>query len=106
MADKVTWTGASGTQYVYSVYSLNTNWNDVPGNYIFARQVTGGWTAIYIGETESFKRRPLGPGHEAWDCARRHHMTHVHARTNTGGTAARRREETDLLANRNPPCNG
>ena len=58
---KVTWYGRSRTGYTYTVYSMNTNWNDVPGNYIFARQTSNDWSALYIGETVSFKNRPLGP---------------------------------------------
>ena len=62
------------------------------------------WTAIYIGETESFKNR-LGGHHEKWDRALRYGMTHVHAHTGSTSRDVRRREEADLLAIRNPPCN-
>lgn len=106
MAVEVTWYGRSGTGYTYTVYAPDGNWNDVPGNYIFARTTPGGWEAIYIGETDSFKNRPMGPGHAKWDCAKRHRVTHIHAHTNNGGQAARRGEEADLLASRNPACNG
>ncbi len=100
----VTWVGRSDTHYVYEVYSPSGNWNDVAGNYIFARQEPdGGWTALYIGETSSFRDR--FSSHERWPCATRHGATHVHAHVNTGATA-RRAEETDLIAAGIPPCNG
>ena len=97
------WQGASGKLYSYTIYSLNTQWNDVPGNYIFAKQVPGGWQPLYIGETQSFKTRI--PNHEKWPCVRRYGVTHIHAHRNDGGTAARKAEETDLLARFDPPCN-
>ena len=79
-----------------------------PGNYIFAKTISTKdgpkWTAIYIGETESFKNR-LGGHHEKWDRALRYGMTHVHAHTGSTSRDVRRREEADLLAIRNPPCN-
>lgn len=106
MADKVEWRGASGATYEYTVFPLNTDWNDVAGNYIFAKIVDGRWHAIYIGETSSLKDRPLGPGHDDWECGQRNGMTHIHARTNTGGQVVRRSEEADLIANYRPPCNG
>ena len=34
MADTCIWTGASGKKYEYKIFSLDGNWNDVPGNYI------------------------------------------------------------------------
>ena len=108
MAEKVTWHGKSGTGYTYNVYGLGPGWNDVPGNYIFAKTISTKdgrkWTAIYIGETESFKKR-LGGHHEKWERALRYGMTHVHAHTGSTSKDVRMREEADLLAIRNPPCN-
>ena len=108
MADKSTWYGKSGTGYTYNVYDLGPGWNDVPGNYIFAKTISTKdgpkWTAIYIGETDSFKNR-LGGDHEKWDRALRYGMTHVHAHTGSTSRDVRRREEADLLAICNPPCN-
>ena len=101
--EKATWKGASGRTYTYWVHSLNTNWKAVPGNYIFAKRSGHGWIAIYIGETDNLAERL--PNHEKWDCARRHGVTHLHAHENTGGAAARRAEEADLIENYDPPCN-
>ena len=99
---KVTWQGKSGKGYSYQVYNLNTDWNDAPGNYIFAKKVPAGWAPIYIGETTSFKKRI--PGHEKWPCVRRYGATHIHAHTNADAKA-RKDEEKDLLARFDPPCN-
>ena len=102
-AQKQMWTGKSRKTYEYTVYGLTTeSWNDVPGNYIFAKKLTGGWNAVYIGETESFKDRI--PNHEKWECAKRNGATHIHAHNNNNETA-RTAEETDLRHAFNPPCN-
>ena len=67
MADKCKWTGASGKEYVYEIHSIGDTWNDVPGNYIFAKETSPHhWEAIYIGETESFKDRI--PDHNELPC--------------------------------------
>jgi len=101
---EVFWKGVSGNTYRYIVYGLDTRWNDVPGNYIFAKWTGSRWVAVYIGETESFLQRL--PDHEKIACARRNGATHIHAHVNNGGRDARRREESDLVAAHNPPCNG
>jgi hypothetical protein len=100
---EIFWKGLSGRTYRYSVFGLDTRWNDVPGNYIFARWSGGRWEAVYIGETESFLQRL--PNHEKWPCARRNGVTHVHAHVSNEGLVSRRAEEADLIASDNPPCN-
>ena len=103
MADKCIWTGASGKKYEYEIYPIDTNWNDVPGNYIFARESSSRtWQAIYIGQTESFKDRL--PNHNELPCIRRNGGTHVHAHVNRD-SRARLEEEGDLLANNKTACN-
>ena len=99
-----TWTGKTGTWYHYEVYNILSPWNDVPGNYIFARQTLHGWVAVYIGETESLKSR-LTPYHHKMQCALRSGMTHIHAHRNDAGADARRWEERDILAGNPTPCN-
>ncbi len=104
MADQCKWVGASGKEYLYTIYQMNTSWNDVPGNYIFAKETTPhNWEAVYIGETESFKDRL--PNHEALPCVRSNGGTHIHARTNSN-SQARLAEEKDLLDSHKTPCNG
>ena len=102
--EKVTWYGNSGKGYTYWVHSTDTNWKDEPANYVFAKVVNGKWSAIYIGETNSLKDR-IGSQHEKWQCGKNNGMTHVHAHTSSSSKAVRTEEESDLLANRNPPCN-
>ena len=105
---KVNWQGTSGTVYPYDVFQLNTSWNDVPGNYIFAkRNSSGNWVPLYIGETVSLKNRltPLS-GHENWPCASRNGATHIHAHSSSPSLATRRSEESDLISRFQPACNG
>jgi len=98
----VTWTGRTGQRYVYEVLNMNTNWNKVAGNYIFASRNGASWHAIYIGQTNNFAERL--PGHEALGCATRNGATHIHAHVN-GNEAARIQEEQDLIEGHNPTCN-
>ena len=103
MADKCNWTGASGKTYEYEIFLIGINWNDVAGNYIFAKQSSPGrWESIYIGETESFKDRL--PNHNELPCIRRNGGTHIHAHVNSN-SRARLDEEADLLASGKTPCN-
>lgn len=105
MADKCKWTGASGKEYIYEIYLIEgTTWNDVKGNYIFAKESKPqNWEALYIGETESFKDRI--PNHNELPCIQLNKGTHVHVRINYD-SQARLAEEKDLLANHTTPCNG
>ena len=103
MADTCIWIGASGKKYEYTVYSIGREWNDVPGNYIFAKVVSNKWSPVYIGETESFKDRL--PNHNELPCIRSNGGTHIHAHTNRS-SQARLNEEADLLRNYTTPCNG
>ncbi len=104
MANKCKWTGASGTEYMYEMYPIKgTTWNNVPGNYIFARESKpNNWEPIYIGQTESFKDRI--PDHDKLPCVQRNNGTHVHVHVNHN-TEARLAEEKDLLASCTTPCN-
>ncbi len=103
MADKCTWTGASGKEYLYNIYTMDTDWNDVAGNYIFAKETSPHkWDAVYIGETESFKDRL--PNHNELPCVKRNGGTHIHAHTNQD-SQARLAEEADIIATGRPPCN-
>ena len=105
---KVNWQGKSGRTYEYDVYPLNTTWNDVPGNYIFAKESTQrGWAPLYVGETGSLKDR-LTPvsNHENWPCAKLNGATHVLAHVSNPDSRVRRAEESDLIGFYLPPCNG
>ena len=101
---KQNWQGASGQSYEYEVLSFSANWNDVPGNYIFAKQMNNTWEPVYIGETSSLKDR-ITTSHEKYPCVFSHGFTHVHAHGSNSSQVIRRQEETDLLNRFNPPCN-
>jgi len=104
MPETCVWTGASGKKYEYKIHTIDADWNDVPGNYIFAKETSQrNWEAVYIGETESFKDRL--PNHNELPCIRRNGGTHIHAHVNQD-SQARLDEESDLLANIQTPCNG
>jgi len=103
MANQCKWVGQSGKEYIYDIYSMNTDWNDTPGNYIFAKETSPhNWEAVYIGETESFKGRI--PNHNQLIYIGQHGGTHVHAHINSD-SKARLAEEQDLLASHKTPCN-
>ncbi len=108
MTRYVTLTGLTGNKYQYEAYDVNSTWNSVPGNYVFAAQggqtiLTESWGPIYIGETVDFSTRI--PGHEKWVTARLKGATHVLAHVNRGGIEARQAEERDLVRAYNPPLN-
>ena len=104
MANTCNWTGPSGKVYSYEIHPIDTTWNDVPGNYIFAKESSPRrWDAVYIGQTLSLKDRLFY--HEALPCIRRNGGTHTHIHVNRD-SQARLDEESDLLANYTTPCNG
>jgi hypothetical protein len=74
MSDNVTW-----LTHEFTVYTANTNWNDIGGVYIFAGvNAQNKWEAKYIGIADSFKNRL--PNHERWAEAQRAGATHIHAK--------------------------
>jgi hypothetical protein len=100
----IMWPGASGKEYKYWIHSINTSFKDSPGNYIFSKETSRGyWTPIYIGETDSLKKRLSN--HEKMPCVKRYGGTHIHAHTSSSDEKVRRAEESDLLAKWDPPCN-
>lgn len=101
--DTCNWTGSSGKVYSYEMYLIDQGWNDVPGNYIFAKETTRGrWTALYVGQTESLSDRL--PNHNKRPSAIRNGATHIHAHVNRD-VDARLTEEADLIKALQPPCN-
>ena len=100
----VSWGGYDFTSYDPE----QTNWNDVPGVYIFAGTSADGrwWQAKYVGQTTSFETR-LGLGninHERWPEAIRQGATHIHARV-VQNEIERRSLESMLIESYNPPLN-
>lgn len=104
MNGRALWYGEDGTPYEYKVFDLETPWNDVPGNYIFAKFTGSSWKPLYIGETTSLKVR-LTTNHHQWPCAQSHGVTHIHAHTSSKSLTSRRNEEMNLIRQHNPPCN-
>ena len=85
----ISWKGYNFTSYNPD----NTDWNEVPGIYIFAGLSSDRrwWAPKYIGRTLSFKDR-LGSGkitHERWPQAKSLGATHVHARVEHDETQCR-----------------
>jgi hypothetical protein len=100
----IMWPGSSGKKYKYLIYHINTLFEDLPGNYIFAKETSiGRWIPIYIGETDSLHDRLSN--HEKMPCIKHHGGTHVHIHTSSVDEESRRAEESELIANWNPPCN-
>ncbi|OGW36545.1 MAG: hypothetical protein A2010_07890 [Nitrospirae bacterium GWD2_57_9] len=103
-AAKSNWPGMSGKQYTFEIYPIGTTFNEVPGNYIFAKQVRpGSWQSCYIGQAENLKNRLAD--HEKQTCAIRNGATHIHAHVNYGGEQTRGIEERDLILLHQPCCN-
>ena len=100
----VSWGGYDFTSYD----PTQTNWNDVPGVYIFAGTSADGrwWRAMYVGQTSSFRTRlgPANSSHERWQEARRQGASHVHARV-VQNEIERRSLESMLIETYNPPMN-
>jgi hypothetical protein len=98
------WTGESGTSYQYQIFPIGSAFGSRPGNYIFAAESSPGrWLPSFIGQTSDLDRRVASD--EKHVCVFAHGATHVHIRLAAATEDARRREEQDLIARWNPPCN-
>ncbi len=101
----IEWTGASGRSYRYWIYLPGTQFDAKPGNYCFAKEVSPGqYVPLYFGQTIDLSERL--DSHHKMGCARLRGLTHIMAKVNEGGEAARLREEADLIARWKPACNG
>ncbi len=100
----VSWPGQSGKEYSYEIYDLNTSFQPLPGNYIYAGQAEDGtWVPIYIAQTRDLHQRL--EGHVRLDDAMQNGATHLHAHYCQAGQAARCSEERDLILRWQPVCN-
>jgi len=100
----VNWPGQSGKGYQYTVYSLDTAFQALPGLYIYAGQAEdGSWVPIYIAQTRDLHQRL--EGHVRMEDAIAHGATHLHAHYCSAGQAARCTEEHDLILCWRPVCN-
>ena len=97
----VAWAG-----HTYHVYPIGTPLVDEPGNYVWAKEnpLTGRLQALYAGEAESLANR-VTSSHERFPCVQRNGGTHITARINGSGRAARLVEEKEVRDLYDPPCN-
>ena len=102
----------AGREFKVHDYNTTTDWPDVSGVYVFAKRVWIGlglgqgnpmdWKSLYVGETESFKNRPLA-NHEKWPAAVKLGATHIHIRHE--GTITRKALELKLRDELKPRLN-
>jgi predicted GIY-YIG superfamily endonuclease len=98
------WTGESGTDYLYQIYSLDAEFRPLPGNYLYAMQTEDGlWVPIYIAQTRDLHQRL--EGHVRTSDAIANGATHLHAHYCAAGQATRCNEERDLIKRWQPVCN-
>ena len=101
------WPGITGEQYKYYIYPIGISVDSVPGNYIFAREVSPQtWTAVYVGETNNLDE--LLTDHnvsEKISEIRRYGATHIHIHNHGFDVNSRRREVLNISHRCHPPCN-
>lgn len=103
----VTFFGESGTEYQFTVYSADTEFNNIGAVYIFCKvsiddELNFILVPLYIGETGKLGDRIAN--HEKWDCVNREGCQFICVK------AISRREvrldvETDLRHKYTTPCN-
>ena len=77
-SETLTLSDRNGNNYDFEVYPTGTQFNAVQGVYVFTKRDNNlRHQILYVGETESFKDRPLGWGHEKWGSATRAGVTHI-----------------------------
>ena len=93
----------AGNEYTFEVYPKETQFNDVAGVYVFTKRDDSNreHSILYIGQTDSFKKRPLNWPHHKYGAATRKGMTHICVLQ----TSNRERIENKLIENYNPPLN-
>ncbi len=101
--DRITVTGASGTQYEFEVYPWGTKFKPLGGVYLVLRkELTGRYTILYIGQTGDLSER--FENHHRAGCFTRYGRTHIAIRLE--GSEQRRFDiETDLIQNYKTSCN-
>jgi len=96
------WPLGNGETLAFSIYGSDSEWNNVPGLYIFAYQGEQYWHPLYVGQTDDFSSRL--PSHERWDEAVRKGATHIHA-LSVSQAAMRDTYEQLLIQNLQPAMN-
>lgn len=96
-------TSKSGKTYTFTKFDPFTQWNEVGGVYMFLQPSPNGDYALYIGQTENFRKR-MPPNHERWDEAKRRGATTI-AATVIPNERERLGLEIELILRFNPPMN-
>jgi len=101
----IKWLGNSGKEYTYWVYNIGTSFKESPANYVFAKETKpSALQPIYIGETGDISER--FDNHLKMPCILNNGATHVCVRKTNDDKKARCKEESDLIENYHPVCNG
>lgn len=100
--------------WVFDVHRPDTEWDDVGAVYIFCRSRTirtpwdgfraTAWFPLFIGHTDNFTTRPVGPGHERWEEALIYGVDTIHVRVEFR-EEVRERIATCLIRDFDPPIN-
>lgn len=103
----VTFTGVSGSDYVFTAYSRDSEFNKVGAVYFMTKRVKkndGGFshTHIYVGQTGDLSDRPLN--HHRTECFDENGANCVCIYPE-GNKSTRLTIETDLREKYDPPCN-
>ena len=101
-----TFYGSTGQAYNFEVYPIGTYFFPVAGVYMFTKRSTNqkGFvvhTIRYIGETQSFRDRPLNSGHPKWGTALKMGFDHICVLA----TNSRMFIQNNLINRYNPPLN-
>lgn len=100
----IDWDGISDKEYRYSIYPIDTQFKQKPGNYIFAKETKPhNWLPIYIGQTDNLDER--FENHHKKDCIRRKGASAIHVHLSSDDETIRCAEEQDLIKKWLPPCN-
>ena len=77
----------------------------MPANYVFAKETSPNkFRPIYIGQTSDISER--FENHHKWSCITRNGATHICTHKSSANETERLAEESDLIKNYNPVCNG
>ncbi len=103
----MTLTGASGKDYYFTVYSYDTNFNNINAVYYISKRTVksgniGSHSAIYVGETNILKDRLIS--HHKKGCFSQHEANAVSI-LRESNDSARITIEMDLINSLSPPCN-
>lgn len=100
----IDWKCQSDKIYRYWIYTLDMEFEAMPGNYIFSRRsLETKHTAIYIGQTSDLSER--FDQHHQMPCIKRHGATHICVHQSDVNEQVRMLEEKDIVKKYDPVCN-